>query len=67
MAHCRKKVNMYIGQSIKVKVIRSDNQVPVQEDFKVHSMYPKFVVLDNGIFRVCAFLRDIKIGLPVRI
>jgi len=58
---------MYIGQSIKVKVIRSDNQEPKQEDFKVHSIYPKFIVLDNGIYKACALKRDLSSGVPVRI
>ena len=58
---------MYIGQNVKVKVVRSDNQEASQEDFKVHSIFPKFVVLDNGIFKSCAFIRDLESGIPVRI
>lgn len=55
------------GQSIKVMITRSDNSVPEQEDFTVYQLYSKFAVLDNGLYKVCAFIHDLKCGRPIRV
>lgn len=50
---------MYIGQSITINAKRESGQKITSEVFKVHSMYQKFCVLDNGKYRVCAFYGDL--------
>lgn len=32
----------------------------VKKFFRIHSVYPKFVVLDSGYYKVCALICDLK-------
>lgn len=50
---------MNVGDKITIAAKRESGQKITSEVFKVHSMYQKFCVLDNGYYRVCAFYGDL--------
>ena len=58
---------MYTGQSITINVRRAEKLFITQESFRVYQMYPRFCVLDNGKYKVCAFYGDLKRKEPVTI
>ena len=56
---------VYTGQSITINARRADKLFVTQENFTVYQMYPKFCVLDNGKYKVCAVYDDLKHKTPI--
>lgn len=49
--------DLKVGQMIDVIIRRGGKKTP--ETWKVHSLYPRFAVLDNGLYKTCAFYCDL--------
>lgn len=48
-----------------LSVIESSPKTLKKRKFKVHSIYPKFAVLDTGKYKVCALKTDIRARVAI--
>lgn len=58
---------MCVGEDIIIKATTSDCATPEQRLVRVCQIYPKFVLLSTGQFKVYALIRDLEAGLPIRL
>ena len=56
-------IKLKVGQMIPIHIKRG--QKTAKEYWKVYQIYKHFVVLENGLYKTCAFYNDIRRNIPV--